>query len=211
MNKIPSQAHADSRFKTVQNPYQSTIGTNIKLFKKGEIILLTTPTTNFSGLINKGLVYLIGENESSERGIIDYFEKGDLLYQQAPLTLPDNTFFLLAKTECAINLVNLQSFPQFPSNSEHNLMNLLRKFEKKSSTHLYILQQRTLRRKLLLYFTYLKQLTGTNIFTVPLCYTDLADYLSADRSSLMRALQKLNSEGLLKSHKRTIELFDPSK
>ena len=207
MDNNPLSANSTYRFTPTNNAPLTPTEQNIKTYKKGETLLSNIANSNFSGLVISGLIYLIGENANSERCIIDYFEKGDLLYQQSLLQLADNTFYVLAKTNCEINLVNLQSFNINPPNSENNLVNLLSKFERKRTTHTYILQQRKLRNKLLLYFKYLSHKHHKDNFILPLCYTDLADYLATDRSALMRELKKLNDDKLIKSEKRKITLL----
>ena len=76
---------------------------------------------------------------------------------------------------------------------------------KKAVRHVDIISQRTLRGKLLTMFEYLSDDSGGS-FTLPMPYTDLADYLAVDRSAMMRELKQLNAEGVITSVKRRVSL-----
>ena len=58
------------------------------------------------------------------------------------------------------------------------------------------------------FFEYIKKEKGKNTFTLPLPLSDLADYLSVDRSAMMREIKKLNEEKIIVSDKRKITVTD---
>ena len=60
------------------------------------------------------------------------------------------------------------------------------------------LTKRSTRDKLLGYFTFLSTRTLSKIIKLPLSLTDLADYLSVDRSAMMRELKILKEDGFIK-------------
>ena len=61
-----------------------------------------------------------------------------------------------------------------------------------------ILSQKTNRDKILSYFRILSQNSFSKTFTVPFSLTDLADYLSVDRSAMMREIKALKEDGIIK-------------
>lgn len=61
-----------------------------------------------------------------------------------------------------------------------------------------ILSQKTIRDKILSYFRILSQNSFSKTFTVPFSLTDLADYLSVDRSAMMREIKALKEDGIIK-------------
>ena len=83
----------------------------------------------------------------------------------------------------------------------------MRKQDEKQIIHLDILMQKSVRDKLITFFEYLSAKKGTAKFTVPLPFTDLADYLSVDRSAMMRELTKMNNDNIIISNKRKITLL----
>ena len=58
------------------------------------------------------------------------------------------------------------------------------------------------------YFRILSEKNFSKTFTLPFSLTDLADYLSVDRSAMMRELKSLKNEGFIKkSDKNKITLL----
>ena len=47
-----------------------------------------------------------------------------------------------------------------------------------------------------------------NTFYLPLPLSDLADYLSVDRSAMMREIKKMNEENIIISEKRKITVIE---
>ena len=73
--------------------------------------------------------------------------------------------------------------------------------------HCHILQQKSTRNKVLsfLHFQSLRQ--GGPVIMLPIPYSDLADYLAVDRSSLMKEIARMCQEGLIEKHSRLITLL----
>lgn len=74
------------------------------------------------------------------------------------------------------------------------------------SEKLEILSQRSTREKLLCYFSILAAENQSDTFTLPFSYSALADYLSIDRSAMMRELKKMREEGILQTDRHEIIL-----
>ena len=71
-----------------------------------------------------------------------------------------------------------------------------------------VLSKRTIRDKLLTYFSILSNKNYNKIITIPYSLTTLADYLSVDRSAMMRELKSLSDEGfIIKESKNKIKLL----
>ena len=52
----------------------------------------------------------------------------------------------------------------------------------------------------------MKNKKNSDEFEIPLSLSDLADYLSVDRSAMMREIKKMNQEGLIVSKGRSVRL-----
>ena len=70
-----------------------------------------------------------------------------------------------------------------------------------------ILTKRNTRSKILSYFEILSKGSLRKTFTLPYSYTDLADFLSVDRSAMMRELKLLIDEGFIKKNGSKITLL----
>ena len=70
-----------------------------------------------------------------------------------------------------------------------------------------LLTQRSIRDKLIGYFTMLSTRTFSKTITLPFSLTDLADYLSVDRSAMMRELKLLKDDGIIEKVGKKIKLI----
>lgn len=186
----------------------------MKEFKKNQIILTSLSDDDVLGLILNGTAYLAGVNEGSDKRIIEYFENGDILGKYMLLNLKENVsyYYVIAKYSCTVAFIRYHKLLEYCSanisTTTHIMNYLLQGLEKRILMHVYILQQRTLREKILLYFHYLSAKYGANHFRIPIPIIDLADYLSVNRCALTRELAKLNEENIIKSDLRSITLLE---
>ena len=177
-------------------------------FDKGEIITINSFENNTIGIIKSGTAYLSTINYEGQRRILEYYSQGELM------TLPepggdDRAFYIIAKTACIINMFQKEKLLACCEKQCKKHMRMIKAYGedalKKAVRHVDIISQRTLRGKLLTMFEYLSEDSGGS-FTLPMPYTDLADYLAVDRSAMMRELKQLNAEGVISSVKRRVSL-----
>ena len=70
-----------------------------------------------------------------------------------------------------------------------------------------LLTKRSTRDKLLSYFSLISTRKLSKSFVLPFTLTDLADYLSVDRSAMMREIKLLKEDGLIQKNGNTITLL----
>lgn len=70
-----------------------------------------------------------------------------------------------------------------------------------------MLTKRTIRDKLLGYFSILSTRNLSRTFELPFSLTDLADFLSVDRSAMMREIRNLKDEGFIKKSGNKLTLL----
>ena len=70
-----------------------------------------------------------------------------------------------------------------------------------------ILTKKTIRNRLLEYFTIMSNKHGTKFIYLPFNYTDLADYLAIDRCAMSRELKNLKEEGFIEIKGKRITLL----
>lgn len=183
---------------------------DIEIFKKGQVIMSPSSNHDSLGLVLRGTVFLEGENEAADRRIVDYFEIGEIFGIHMLPSLEETVCYAVSKRPCTVAFINYHELLEYCAANQSDTVcimdYLFSGLERKALAHAYILQQRTLREKILLYFSCLRQEYGADHFTLPMPFTDLADYLSADRSALMREVKKLNDEGIIQSDRRKIIL-----
>ena len=77
----------------------------------------------------------------------------------------------------------------------------------KLNTRIELLTKKNIRDKLLSYFDILASKKLNRTFVLPFSLTDLADYLSVDRSAMMRELSHLKEDGIIEKNGNKITLL----
>lgn len=75
------------------------------------------------------------------------------------------------------------------------------------NTRIELLTKRSIRDKLIGYFTLISNKNLNKSFTLPFSLTDLADYLSVDRSAMMREMKSLKEDGFIEKNGNRITLL----
>ncbi len=88
-----------------------------------------------------------------------------------------------------------------------NMFHLVAEQSKRLSLRVEVLSRRSIRDKLGCYFQIRRMETGCSSFTLPFSYSALAEYISSDRSAMMRELKKLRTEGIISVDRRQITLL----
>ena len=90
------------------------------------------------------------------------------------------------------------------------MMNLLSNKTRSLSERVDVLSRRSIREKLLCYFGLLAGQRQRQSFQLPFSLSALADYISADRSAMMRELKKMKDERLVEVAGRQVTLCGPT-
>ena len=78
---------------------------------------------------------------------------------------------------------------------------------RQQTDRIYMLSRSSTRKKLMAYLHSLAAEKGTKKYKIPMSYTALAQYLSVDRSAMMREIRNLTDEGVLRRDGRNVELL----
>ncbi|MBD5153769.1 MAG: Crp/Fnr family transcriptional regulator [Oscillibacter sp.] len=89
-----------------------------------------------------------------------------------------------------------------------NMFRLVAEHTRRLSCRVEVLSRRNIREKLQCYFRLCRLEAGTDAFTLPFTLSALADYISTDRSAMMRELKKMKEEGLVRIEGRTVTWRD---
>lgn len=104
-------------------------------------------------------------------------------------------------------IINTQSNTLFYNVFIKNLLLISNDYINEMNKRERILSTKTIRNKLLEYFKILSKETGTSTVYLPFSYTDLADYLVADRCAMSREIKNLKDDGLIEVKGRRIKLL----
>lgn len=182
-----------------------------RVYDRGEIITICSPENDIIGIIKSGIAYLSTINSEEQRRIIDYYMRGNAFGKHFLPDTEEKLFYVYAKTKCTVDFIKYKKLITCCEKncSKHVMLinQIMMTTARKSLAHVDILCQRTLRSKLMSFFEYLESEEKSRSFTVPLPFSDLADYLGVDRSAMMREIKKLNEEKIISTDKHRITLL----
>ena len=87
-----------------------------------------------------------------------------------------------------------------------NMFRLVAEQTRRLSRRVEVLSRRSIREKLQCYFRICRLEAGSDSFLLPFTLSALADYISTDRSAMMRELKKLRGDGVVLIDGRTVTM-----
>ena len=177
-------------------------------FRKEHIIVSNLVEDDLIGIVLSGKASIVNYDYFGNRDIIDSLEY-DAIFGK-PFSYINGDVLIVADTDCEILFLDYHELTR--NSSKYNIINqninheltlkIYNLYEK-----LEILSKRTIREKLLSYFNNLSRKRGKKTFNLPITYIELADYLSVDRSAMMRELKKLKDGKKIASDGKKITLY----
>ena len=185
-----------------------------KSFKKSQTITTYIQKRNQVCIILEGEADLVRYDLNGNKSIIEHFTKNDILGEAFYIVTTNNELSVEAKKNCEVLFFNYDNIHQkcrnnckFHQTLSENFSNLILNKVMDLNTRIEILTKRSIREKLRGYFNILSTRNLSKTFTLPFSLTDLADYLSVDRSAMMRELKLLSDEGFIKKNGNKITLL----
>ena len=172
-----------------------------KTFEKNEVITTYIEKRNQLCILVHGNADLVRYDLNGNRTIVEHFTDTDIFGEVFYDVTLINELLVEAREKCEVLF--------YAYNNIHTKCKNNCKFHQQLSEYLpeLILNKRSTRDKLLGYFTFLSTRTLSKIIKLPLSLTDLADYLSVDRSAMMRELKILKEDGFIKKDGNKITLL----
>lgn len=185
-----------------------------KSFGKNEVISSYIKKRNQLCILKNGTADLVRYDLNGNRTIVEHFSKNDLFGEVFYTITTNNELLVEAHEKCEVLFYHYDDI--------HNKCRNSCKFHQKLSTYLpelilskvtnlnmriELLTKRSIRDKLIGFFTMLSTQNLNKSFLLPFSLTDLADYLSIDRSAMMRELKLLKEEGFIEKNGNKITLL----
>lgn len=186
----------------------------IKTFLKNEVITTYIDKRNQFCILKSGNADLVRYDLNGNKNIVEHLSQRDIFGEVFYNITTNNEFLVEAKTKCEVLLYTYDDIHHKCRNSckfhqilSENLPELILAKVTNLNMRIELLSKRTTRDKLLGYFTFLSSRSLSKTFKLPFSLTDLADYLSVDRSAMMRELKFLKEEGIIKKNGNKITLL----
>lgn len=186
---------------------------NTFTYRKDVNILSNVNRGDFIAIIDSGNIQLIYNDYNGNKTIIEDLSTGEI-FGSLTYSLNNDELSCITKEETQITYIEYNQITndEIIKNDFYiifvkNLIKLLSDQLNRSNQRIELLTQRTTRDKLLGYFRNQVGSKSNKSFTMPITYTELASYLSVDRSSMTREITYLKEDGLIKTNGRRITLL----
>ena len=170
----------------------------IKDFFKGETITTYIEKRNQLCILIDGEAELLRYDFYGHKTIIGHFDEYDTFGEVFYPANTNNELFVVAKKKCKVLFYIYEDLDykcrkncSFHNTLINHLSKLLLDKIVNLNMRVELLSKRNIRDKLISYFNLLSSKTLSKTITIPFSYTDLADFLSIDRSAMMRDLKAL--------------------
>ena len=198
----------------IENLSKSCSQVQSREFEKGEIVTTYLVNRRQVCLLASGSVDLIRYDFKGNKDIVEHFTQnavfGEIFYQ----INTNNELFCIAREKSKVLFFSYDIFGKkcknnckFHQELTENLPNLILSKISDLNLRIELLSKRTIREKLLSYFSILSEKNFSKSFILPFSLTDLADYLSVDRSAMMRELKLLKDDQIIKKTDNKITLL----
>jgi len=186
-----------------------------KKFPKGAIITSYIEKRKQIFILLEGEASLIRYDEKGNKDIVDFFRPGNVFGETFYNVNVSSELSVEANKNCKVLIIlyddvmtKCKHSCKFHDKLNSALLDLLFQNTMHQNSRIEVLSKRTIREKLHIYFEILSSESFSNIITLPFSFTDLADFLSINRSAMMRELKDLEDEGFIqKIEKKKLKLL----
>ena len=175
-----------------------------KVFSKNEVVTNYIKNRNQLCILIDGHADLVRYDLNGNRTIVEHFSKNSLFGEVFYTITTNNELLVEAKSNCTVLFYiyddifhKCRNNCKFHQTLSENLPQLILNKVTDLNMRIELLTKRSTRDKLLGYFSLLSTRKLSTSFELPFSLTDLADYLSVDRSAMMRELKLLKEDGFI--------------
>lgn len=184
------------------------------IFDKNISILKSISTNNILGIIEEGSAQIIRTDYDGNIIIIDNLSVGSIFGTKFSL-LDNDEYDIITKEACKIIFIDFDYILKIDQKRSIyyqkfliNLLNIMSKMVYSQNERINILTRKTTREKLLEYFENEAKKNFSKSFYLSFNLTELAEYLSIDRSAMMREIKRLKEDKIIESAGNKIRMLN---
>ena len=189
------------------NEALKSLGARRISFKKEHIVISNLFENDLIGIVISGTAAIIKYDYLGNRNILDNLEFNSMFGR--PFLYMDKDASIVATSDCEVLFLDYDKLLENKGSFDKINANI-NKIITLKITELYerveILSKRTIKEKLICYFNMLASKKGKKTFVLPISYIELADYLSVDRSAMMREIKKLKDTKVISTKTKKITI-----
>ena len=175
-------------------------------------ILSNVNRPNFIGIIEEGTAQLVFNDYLGNKTILETVKEEDI-FGSLITNINSDEITCITKEKTRVTYIDYDRITD-TENIKYdyyltfikNLLIILEEQLTSKNERIAILTKKTTRDKLLQYFKLTSIKKGSRTFTIPYSFTELAGYLSVDRSAMTREMKYLKDEGFIKIDKKRITI-----
>ena len=183
------------------------------IYQNNEIIMEYSSSMKKIGLILEGQAALYCCEDGNQYMLDDL--KKDSVFGE-PFLLPEEAqhYYVCAKFETRVLFIayehvikRCENACRFHSQLVSNLLQMIAMRASQQASRIYVLSRNSTRKKIMAYLNSIAAEKQSSNFILPMSYTTLAEYLSVDRSAMMRELKNLVDEGIIKRDGKKLRIL----
>lgn len=183
-------------------------------YQNNETIMEYANSMKKIGLILDGNAVLYCCDEDGNQYMMDELKKDSVFGE--PFLLPDETqhYYVCAKAETRVLFIDYEhvikrceNACKFHSQLVSNLLQMIAMSASQQANRIYVLSRNSTRKKIMAYLNSQVGEEHNKSFTLRMSYTTLAEYLSVDRSAMMRELKNLADEGIIERDGKKLRIL----
>ena len=175
-------------------------------------ILSNVNRPNFIGIIEEGTAQLVFNDYLGNKTILETLKEEDI-FGSLITNINSDEITCITKEKTRVTYIDYDRITDTENikydyylTSIKNLLIILEEQLTSKNERIAILTKKTTRDKLLQFFKLTSIKKGSRTFTIPYSFTELAGYLSVDRSAMTREIKYLKDEGFIKIDKKRITI-----
>ena len=193
---------------------RACLGVYEQYFRPGDIVYDLGGGRNMLGVLTDGAADIERVDGKGERTILEHLEPGGVFGEMMMFrSAVDNSVVVRCAAPCCVSFLRSEAVLRrcehacaCHSRLVENLFRLVTDKATSLSERVEVLSRRSIREKLLRYFELQAAKNAGGTFFLPFSLSALADYISTDRSAMMRELKKMRQEMLVTVSGRRITL-----
>lgn len=186
---------------------------NIMSFDKNVSLLESVDKGNLIGITEEGEAQIVRTDYDGNKIIIEELEEGSVFGIRFSL-LRNDEYDIITKERSKFIFIDYDLIKIDFRRSNYyqkfliNLLDILSGMVYEKNERINILTRKTTREKLIEYFDRESKRSFSKEFFLPFNLTELAEYLSIDRSAMMREIKKLKNDKIIESVGNKIKLLN---
>ncbi len=190
----------------------NSLQSNTLFYKNNQTIAYSIGNREIIGIIEEGKANLVRFDYDGKRTILEEMNEGDI-FSDLFISTDNGELSVISTTDCKVTFIEYPELIEEAKKSHtallviNNLIQLMANKLVKRNERIELLTTRSIRNKLLNYFELQAKKNNSKSFNLEYSYTDLADYLSVDRSAMMRELKNLKDDNLITDTNKKITIL----